>query len=273
MDKERIQELNAKCLEMRRDVITMADAAGDMGLHFGGTLSMIEITAALYFEVMNINKDILQADERDRVIVSKGHGVPAVYSALKHIGVLTEDDLMTFKSPNTNLYGHPCKNPEIGIEFSTGSLGQGLSLGVGTAIALKHKGNNSSRIFVILGDGECDEGSVWEAAMSANQYKLDNLVAIIDRNKLQYDGDTEDVMKIESLAAKWESFGWETMTIDGHDVEACCNAFSHKSDKPLAIIANTVKGKGISFMENDPGWHHKKMSKDETAKAKEELGC
>lgn len=271
MNQERVDELNRICADMRRDVLRMAKAAGSSGLHFGGTLSMIEIAAALYLEVMNISRDTLSDDRRDRFILSKGHGIPAVYAALRQLGILDEADIDSFKSDATRLYGHPCMNQDIGIEYSTGSLGQGLSLAVGTALGLRRKQNDTSRVFVVLGDGECDEGSVWEAAMSATQFGLNRVVAIIDRNKLQYDGDTEAVMKLESFEAKWKSFGWDTVCIDGHDVAACCAAFSRVSDNPMAVIANTVKGKGISFMENDPSWHHKKLSVAQEQQAMEEL--
>ena len=232
---------------------------------------MIEIVASLYLEVMNISKENIKSEERDRFILSKGHGVPAVYAAMKQAGILEEAELDTFKQDNTRLYGHPSMNEEIGIEYSTGSLGQGLSLAVGSALGMRHKGNHTSRVFVVLGDGECDEGSVWESAMSAAQFSLNNIVVIVDRNKLQYDGDTEDIMKLESLEEKWSSFGWETVRIDGHNIEECCSAFSLKGEKPLAVIADTVKGKGISFMENDSSWHHKKMSSSEELQAMEEI--
>lgn len=272
MNQERVMELNEACLAIRQDILRMAKAAGDSGLHFGGSLSMVEIAAALYLEVLNISPDMLCAEERDRLIISKGHGVPAVYAAMRLCGIISPEELDTFKQDDTRLYGHPCMNPEIGIEYSTGSLGQGLSLAVGAALALRRKQNTSSRLFVILGDGECDEGSVWEAAMSASHYRLNRIVAIIDRNRIQYDGNTETVVSLESLRAKWESFGWEVREIDGHDVAQCCEAFSAESDRPIAVIANTVKGKGISFMENDPAWHFKKMTSKQMKLAMEELG-
>jgi transketolase len=257
MDKERLIQI---CKEMRQDCIVMADAAGSSGMHFGGSLSMIEIIAALYLDVMHIDPDNLIDEKRDRMILSKGHGVPAVYAALKQLEILTEEDIRTFKQDNTVLSGHPSMNENLGIEFSTGSLGQGLSLGVGTAIALKHHGNNMSRVYVVLGDGECDEGSVWEAAMSAAKFELDNLIVIVDKNNLQYDGCTEKIMPLKALEEKFKSFGWSTVSIDGNDIEQCCNAFKTHTNNPLAVIANTIKGKGISFMENDPYWHHAKMT-------------
>ncbi len=242
----------------------MGESAGGQGAHYGGALSIIEIVASLYLNVMNFNKDLIEDETRDRLILSKGHGVPAIYAGLKQLDILTEEDLLTFKKDKTELYGHPSMNKRIGIEFSTGSLGQGLSLAVGVAISLKMKKNLSSKVYVIMGDGECDEGSIWEAALSASKYKLDNLVVIIDRNQLQYDGKTDDVLMLSPFEEKWKSFGWNTERISGHDLKQCCEALSMKSDKPLAIIANTVKGRGISFMENDAMWHNNKMTKEQS---------
>ena len=266
------RDLQQICAKMRRDCITMADAAGSTGLHFGGSLSLIEIVATLYLDVMNINKDKLADPYRDRLILSKGHGVPAVYAVLHQMGVISYEELGTFKTDDTRLYGHPCMNPDLGIEMSSGSLGQGLSQGVGMALALRYQGNNASRVFVILGDGECDEGSVWEAAMSATKFQLNNLVAIVDKNQIQYDGETETVMPLQQFEDKWRSFGWEVLIIDGHDLEQCHKAFSTKSTKPIVVIANTVKGKGISFMESVPAWHHATMNKAQREQAREELG-
>ncbi len=264
-------DLKDVCLKMRQDCLVMAEAAGSSGMHFGGTLSMIEIIAVLYLQVMKITPDYLNDEKRDRAIISKGHGIPAVYAVLHQAGIITDDELKTFKQNETELYGHPSKNKRLCIEFSSGSLGQGLSLGVGTAIALLRKNNNNSRVFVILGDGECDEGSVWEAAMSAAKFNLNNLVAVIDKNKIQYDGDTEEIMPLLSLSDKWKSFGWNTLSIDGHNIIECEQALSTRYSKPTVIIANTVKGKGISFMENNPEWHHRQMTKTQAAQAWQEL--
>lgn len=264
-------EWETLCKDMRRDCLIMADSAGSAGLHFGGSLSLIEIIAALYFGVMNINGDALDDEARDRLILSKGHGVPAIYAALHQMGVLSDQDLSLFKADETELFGHPCVNSKLGIEFSSGSLGQGLSQGVGCALALKYKGNYNSRVFVILGDGECDEGSVWEAAMAASKFKLNNLIAIVDENKIQYDGKTEDIMPLTSLEKKWKSFGWMVKTIDGHDVYECQTAFNDQHDSPMVVIAQTIKGKGITFMENDPHWHHAKLTKSQRQQAWEEL--
>lgn len=270
ISKETLDMLSKKANAMRKDILKMAMAAGDSGLHFGGSLSLIEIIASLYLYTMNFSKDNYRTEVRDRLIMSKGHGVPALYAALRQLGILSEEDLDTFKQDITELYGHPSMNEALGIEFSSGSLGQGLSLAVGTAIALK-KRNSLSRIFVILGDGECNEGSIWEAATAATHYKLNNIMVIVDRNHLQYDGDTESIMSMGQLEDKFLSFGWETYVIDGHDIERCCEAFCKRSEKPIAIIADTIKGKGISFMENDPKWHHNRLTKQQYEKAIEEL--
>ncbi len=242
--------------EMRLDLLNMALAAKSQGAHLGGSLSLVEIMAALYDGVMNFDAKNPTAENRDRLILSKGHGVMAQYAALKQLGVLLAEDLLLYKADNSPVPAHPCMNPQTGIEFSSGSLGQGLSLGVGSALGLKRKGNDTSRVIVVLGDGECDEGSVWEAALSAAHFRLDNLIAIIDRNRLQYDGDTEAILPLEDFSAKWRSFGWNVAECDGHSVKEITAALSEKQEKPFALIANTVKGKGISFMENAAQWHN-----------------
>lgn len=259
------------CRLMRIDCLKMAEAAGIAGMHFGGSFSMIEIVYALFMLKMKIKPGYFSHEARDRVIVSKGHGVPAVYAALHQAGIISDDMLSTFKTDNTVLYGHPCVNQEIGMEFSAGSLGQGLSQGVGVALALRHKKNTSSRVYVLLGDGECDEGSVWEAAMSATKYALTNIVAIVDNNHLQYDGAIEKIMPLGNFRDKWESFGWNVVEINGHNVDACYNAVAKDYNSPTVVIANTIKGKGISFMEGDFSWHHKQMSKKQFIQAYEEL--
>lgn len=264
-------ELIEAAQKMRLDCLRMSRASGREGMHFGGALSMIEIAAVLYLSIGNVFLDETDYEKRDRIIISKGHGMPAVYAALRQLGKITEEELDSFKGPQTELYAHPVINKRLGVEFSSGSLGQGLSLGVGCALALRHKHLTESRVYVVLGDGECNEGSVWEAALSAGKYKLNQLCAIIDRNALQYDGETSQVLPMEPLREKWESFGWEVLDIDGHDVRACQKAFLTKTDKPLVIIAATVKGKGISFMENQPEWHFGKMTAKQFEQAWEEI--
>lgn len=271
MDERLYERCQNAALQMRKDSLRMSLAAGAAGAHYGGGLSMIEIMDVLYLAIMKLDRDNPSAETRDRFILSKGHGTLALYAALKQVGFVTDDDLDTFKTNNTFLYGHPSMNIPKGIEFSSGSLGQGLSLGVGSCLALQRKGNKTSRVFVLLGDGECNEGSVWEAAASATHYNLGQLIAIIDKNNLQYDGETNKVLSMDKLEEKWRSFGWSTLVIDGHSVEQLYGAFTMEHDKPLAIIANTVKGKGISFMENNPLWHHSKLSQKQYEDAMKEL--
>ena len=242
--------------QMRKDLLKMAFHAKSMGAHLGGSLSLVEIIACMYGKVLKLNKDNLEDDLRDRFILSKGHGVMALYAAYRQLGIFSEDDLTTYKSSNSLLSAHPVKNKKLGIEFSSGSLGQGLSLAVGTALGLIKKGNTSPDVFVVLGDGECNEGSVWEAAASASFFKLHNLTVIIDNNKLQYDGPTECILSMQSLEEKLKAFGFEVISSDGHSIPELQSALTTTHNAPLAIIANTVKGKGVSFMENNPSWHN-----------------
>jgi transketolase len=258
--------------EMREACLRMGFTTGFNGAHFGGGLSMVEIMAALYVGVMSVDPEQPAWEQRDRFILSKGHGAMAYYAALQQTGFVTEDELMTFKSNDTFLYGHPSMNLERGIEFSSGSLGLGLALGVGTAMGVRRRGNFASRVYVLMGDGECNEGSVWESALCGAHFGLDNLVAIIDKNGLQYDGDTTSILNMESMAAKWESFGWKAITVDGHDVSQLLDAFAAPSTKPKAIIANTVKGKGVSFMEHNASWHHNRLSQSQLDAALAEQG-
>lgn len=269
-DKTVVEKCTRAARQMRIDSIRAAHGTGKNGAHIGGTLSMIEIMAALYIGVMNISKDTLDAPERDRFILSKGHGVLAQYAALKQIGVITDDELMTFKHSGSRLSAHPSKNTRIGVEFSSGSLGQGISLAVGTALALKKK-KLSSKVYVLLGDGECDEGSVWEAAASASHYGLNNLIIIVDKNHLQYDGNTDEILSMDSLSEKFKAFGADVTEIDGHNITALLDALSGTADKPKVIIANTIKGKGVSFMENNPLWHNGRMSDEQYNQAMKEV--
>ena len=265
-----IETCKAAASKMRVDALQMTKNTGNTGAHIGGALSMIEIMAVLYNGVMKLDVKNPNWDDRDRFILSKGHGVMAQYVAMKSVGILSEKELLTFKHNDTRLYAHPSMNMDIGIEFSSGSLGQGLSLGVGTALALKRKGNETSRVFVIVGDGESNEGQIWEAAMSAAHFNLDNLVVIIDKNKLQYDGITTAVLNMERMADKWSAFGFETITVDGHSVEQLLTVFSMRPSKPLAVIAETVKGKGVTFMENDASWHNNRLTDDQFKQAMKE---
>lgn len=266
-----INEIKAAAAQMRRDAINMTQNAGNSGAHIGGTLSMIEIMATLYLGIMCYDGDNPGWERRDRFILSKGHGAMAQYAAMKQAGILSAADLLTYKKNESRLNAHPSLGTIPGIEFSSGSLGQGLSLGVGVALALRRKANKVSRVFVLVGDGECDEGSIWEAASSASHYRLNNLVAIIDENRLQYDGRTDEIQNKQPFAERWSSFGWETRRIDGHSIEQLLDALNTETKRPLAVIARTIKGKGITFMENDPLWHNRRLTETQYQTAIEEL--
>jgi len=259
--------------QMRIDVVKMTFQTGNLGAHIGGGLSMVEIMAVLYGGVMKLDPTRPLWEDRDRFILSKGHGALTLYAAMRQKGFIKEGMLETYKQNDTLLYGHPSINAELGIEFSSGSLGQGLSLGVGTCLALIRKNNLSSRVFVLLGDGECNEGSVWEAATSASHYRLDRLIVVIDKNGIQYDGTTNEVLSMEPFVKKWEAFGFQTVEVDGHNVEELYDALSitPKNGVPLAVIANTVKGKGVSYMEHNPKYHNARLSQSDYDKALSEL--
>lgn len=265
--KEQMRLCKKAAEDMRKDIIEMTYSAGGSGAHAGGALSMVEILSVLYLAVMKYDSNNPMWTERDRLILSKGHGCMALYAALKQIGILT--DLSSFKKNETRLYAHPSLNMEIGVECSSGSLGMGLSFGVGQALALKKK-NNPAHVYVILGDGECDEGSVWESAMSASHFNLDNLTAVIDNNHLQYDGETDEIMSLGSLEEKWRAFGWDVYKVDGHSVEELFEVLRTKNRGPKAVIADTIKGKGVSFMENNPIWHNASLSAQNYEKAMKE---
>ena len=215
------------------------------------------------------NKDYVN---RDRFILSKGHASAALYAILAHCGYFKEEDLLTFRKFGSKLQGHPCCHKLKGIEISTGSLGQGLSIGCGMALGLRLD-NIDSNVYVYMGDGETEEGSVWEAAMSASHNKLNKIIAFVDRNGLQIDGSTENVKSVGDVNAKFKAFGWNTLEIDGHDINEIYNAIqvAKTSDKPTAIIAKTIKGKGVSFMENNAGWHGKAPNNEQLQQALEEL--
>jgi transketolase len=243
--------------------------------HLGGGLSMIEIFTVLYGSVLIYDSQNPEWENRDRFILSKGHGVLPYFVALHNAGFISQEVLYTYKKNESDLISHPVMNLPLGMESSNGSLGHGLSMAVGISLALKKKNNFTSRVFVVLGDGECNEGSVWEASMSAAHFKLDNLVAIVDYNKLQSDGDSNTVMDIGVMETKWESFGWEVIPVDGHDINALKDALSNKesssSYKPRVVIAHTVKGKGVSFMENNNAWHHNRLTQSTFEQAIAEL--
>ena len=248
----------------------MALSAGASSAHFGGALSITEIVSTLFAYQMKIDKKNPNWEERDRFILSKGHACLAYYAALFEIGYLKEEELKTFEKDDSNLLGHPVMNKNLGIDFSTGSLGMGLSIGLGLSLAAKKKKKNF-KVYVIIGDGENNEGSIWESAISAPNLNLDNLFVIIDKNNFQQTGTVKEIMNTDSLGNKWESFGWEVSEIDGHDINDIEKFFNNKSSKPKLLVANTVKGKGISFSENNNDWHHAVLTKNLYEKALKEI--
>ena len=266
-----IDQLKKKAEEIRYDIISMIGEAGSG--HPGGSLSAADIGAMLFFNEMNYDPQNPKWQDRDRFILSKGHAAPLLYALLANTGYFEKNELKTLRKYKSRLQGHPASYMLPGVEVSTGSLGQGLSISCGIALAGKMD-NKKYRVFTLLGDGELDEGQVWEAAMFAAHKKLDNLCAIVDRNHLQIDGDTEKVMALEPLKAKWDAFGWHTIFIDGHDITGILHAFEELNsikNKPTVILAKTVKGKGVSFMENKAGWHGKAPNQDELELALKEI--
>ncbi|MCR4398005.1 MAG: transketolase [Firmicutes bacterium] len=272
MSDRRAEYLEEKARLIRRRVIEMTAAAGSG--HPGGSLSSADIIAALYFHVMRIDPGNPGWEDRDRFVLSKGHAAPALYAALAERGFFDPSELVTLRRTGSRLQGHPDCRKLPGIEASAGSLGQGLSLANGIALAGRLRGK-SYRVFVLLGDGECQEGQVWEAAMSAAHWKLGNLAAFVDCNGLQIDGPVEEVMSLKSPAEKFRAFGWNVLEIDGHDarqiVEAV-EAAGRAKGVPTVAVAHTVKGRGVSFMENQVDWHGKAPSPEQAERALRELG-
>lgn len=269
-----IVNIKEMAFRMREHALSMAFSSGNNGAHLGGGLSIIEILATLYGGILRIDPNDPQWEDRDRFILSKGHGVLAYYSALAESGFFPVDNLKKFEVNGEFLPGHPVLNINKGIECSSGSLGMGLSFGVGIALAGRLK-NKSYNTFVLMGDGECDEGSVWEAAMSASHFHLSYLFAIIDSNSLQYDGYCSEIMSQGSFSEKWESFGWRVTEVDGHDVQALFRVFTdcikNPHENPHVILAHTIKGKGVSFMEGKKEWHHGSLSREQYESACEEI--
>ena len=271
VSEEILENLVEKAFKIRKQVLEMTTRAGSG--HPGGSLSCVEILVTLYFHVMRHNPKDPQWPDRDRFILSKGHAAPALYATLAEAGYFPIDELKKFRIFGSILQGHPDRNRTPGVESSSGSLGMGLSIANGIALAGKLDGRNY-RVYVLLGDGECNEGLVWEAAMASAHYKLDNLTAVIDRNGLQIDGPTETVMSIEPLAAKWQAFGWHVINVNGHDIKALIRAFEEGKRvkyKPTAIIAHTIKGEGVSFMRWVKDFHGKALKEAELRKALDDL--
>mgnify|MGYP003970535517 CR=1 FL=1 len=264
----KLKELAREC---RIDIIKMLAEAGNG--HPGGSLSEIEILVALYAHEMNHDPSNRCKPGRDRFVLSKGHGIPGLYAIMANVGYWAREDLLSLRKLGSPFQGHPDRCRLNGLEASTGSLGQGLSIAVGLALASKLERDNF-RVYCLVGDGESQEGQIWEAAMSASKYKLDNMICILDYNKAQIDGYVEDVMPIEPVADKWISFGWHVIQIDGHNFEQIIAAFDEAKSvkgKPTFIIADTVKGKGVSFMENKVDWHGVAPSAEQAEQALQEL--
>lgn len=272
MDKDEIEKLSEIGAQIRRDIIETLGIIGSG--HPGPSLSLVEILTTLYFHELRLNPLDPAWAGRDILVLSKGHGALALYCVLARRGYFPVAELNTFECLGSRLQGHPDCLLTPGVELSTGSLGQGLSFAVGVALAARKRGLGT-RVFCILGDGETEEGNVWEAAMSASKFKLDNLVAIVDYNNLQ-GGFTREVMpSLEPFGAKWEAFGWHVIDVDGHDLGALLGAYRKAAATPersTLVIARTVKGKGVSFMENNPEWHGKKLEGGELAQARREVG-
>jgi transketolase len=263
MDINLLTKIQGMARRMRRNAIDLAFKAGPNGAHLGSGLSIIEITATLYGGIMRIDPKNPAWPERDRFILSKGHGSLGYYTALFEAGLITREQLFSFEEDGGDLPGQPSMKQEFGIEFSSGSLGLGLSLGIGSALAGRIMGR-TYRVFVLMGDGEINEGTVWEAAMAAAHYKLGGIIAIIDSNGMQSDGCNASIMSTD-LRSMWGGFGWDTVGVDGHGIESIYDVLKNAGQKPegppLAVIAKTTKGKGISFMENNNEWHHNVLTK------------
>jgi len=272
MNLEETEDLRKKAELVRRDIIQMLEEAGSG--HVAGALGMADVLTALYFNILKIDPQNPDWKDRDRLVLSNGHICPVLYAVLAERGFLPVTELKTLRKLGSRLQGHPFREALPGVETTSGPLGCGLSQSVGMALVGKMDRKNW-RVVCLMSDGEQDEGNIWEGAMLASKYKLDNLVAVIDRNNIQIDGITEEVMPLEPLGEKYKAFGWEVTEIDGHDFEQIINAFEKASEvkgKPTLIIAKTIPGKGVSFMENRCEWHGKAPNKEEAEKALKELG-
>jgi transketolase len=266
-----VAEMEAIAKRLRRHIITMLGKAGSG--HPGGSLSAVEILTTLYFKVLRHKPQDPNWPDRDRFILSKGHAAPVLYATLAECGYLPVDELATLRQMDSRLQGHTDRTVTPGVEMSAGALGQGLSFGIGVALAGRLN-LKDYRVYVLLGDGECDEGQVWEGAMSAAHFKVDNLVAIVDNNGQQIGGWNRDVMNLDPFPAKWQAFGWQVIEVDGHSIPQLTEAFAQAKKikrQPTVIIAHTIKGKGVSFMENNPDFHGKAPNAEEVKLALKEL--
>ncbi len=272
MQKLPLAQLETIANDIREDIIRMLEHAGSG--HSAGPLGLADIFTALYFDVMNYDPKNPSWDERDMFLLSNGHCVPVQYAAMAHAGFFDRKELMTLRALGSRLQGHPERAKLPGLETTSGPLGCGLSQASGMALAMRMDKRKHRWIYVVTGDGEQDEGNVWEAAMLAGKYKLSNIIAFTDRNNIQIDGPTESVMPLEDLKAKWEAFGWHVLEIDGNDIEAVIDACAMGraiENKPTMIIAHTIPGKGVDFMEYDFNWHGKPPDHEQAVKALHEL--
>ncbi len=271
IDSVELQNLQEKANNIRKNILDVVYNAASG--HPGGSLSIADVLSVLYFKELNVDINNPKNENRDRVVLSKGHCAPALYSALAEKGFIPKEDLKSVRKLNSYLQGHPDMKHTNGVDMTSGSLGQGLSIANGMALAGKLD-NKDYRVYCICGDGEIQEGQIWEAAMSSSHYKLDNLCVIVDNNNLQIDGSVDNVMNPYPIDKKFESFGFNVLVIDGHDIEKIIEALEvakQTKGKPTAIIAKTTKGKGVSYMENQAGWHGKAPKEDEYNLAMEEL--
>ncbi|MCI0721922.1 MAG: transketolase [Acidobacteria bacterium] len=271
LDEKTIQFLRNKAFEVRREILEMVYRANSG--HVGGSLGAADLVVTLYYHIMRHDPKNPKWPERDRFILSKGHCTPVIYAVLADCGYFPKEDLNHFRRPGSHLQGHPYEPKTPGIDASTGTLGLGLSTACGMALAAKVKGQRHY-YYVLCGDGELQEGQIWEAAMFGNKYRLDNVIAFVDRNYLQTDGNTEDVMPLDPLVAKWQAFGWHSCEINGHSFEEIAQAVAEakgRQGKPTMIVARTVKGKGVPFMENDAVWHGTPPNNEQFELAMKEL--
>ena len=267
-----IAELDKKAEVIREDIIRMLEHAGSG--HSAGSLGMADVFTALYFHILNIDPKRPDWSDRDLLVLSNGHIAPVLYATMANAGFFPKKELQTLRKLGSRLQGHPERKSLPGLETTSGPLGEGLSQASGMAYALKMDGNNKRRVYCLMGDGETDEGNIWEAAMFAAKYNLHTLTAIIDRNNIQIDGPTEEVMPLEDYKAKWEAFGWHVLEIDGHNMEAivdACDMAKAIVERPTMIIAHTVPGKGVDFMENDYHWHGLPPNKAQAIEALHQL--
>lgn len=264
-----IENIKKFSKKLRKNILYMAKVGGSHAAHIGGALSIIDVLSTLFSDFFYLKKD---SDNRDRFILSKGHACLALYAILYEKGLIDKTHIETFEQSGSDLLGHPVKNRKIGIDFSTGSLGMGLSLATGVAISLKKK-NIDRKVYVVIGDGECNEGSIWESAMLIPNLKLQNLITIIDNNNFQQTGSLDEILSNKNLSEKWSSFGWDVFEIDGHNIKEIIGCFNQikKAQKPSLIVAKTIKGRGIKSFENNNTWHHSILTEKLYEEALKEL--